>query len=707
VNEKERLEQAANERANQARYDDFLRRYGEIDVSQIAVPANGTISGTFIQKPNVADGELFARIQLGVGSSGLEADNIYIGPVRARPSRLGFKDDDPNRWEVYSWVEALAKLYQGQPHIAPEHDLDLRPAIVRRITYVGFEDQTYAEPITPVFPAPGVGNLRLPPAREQNSGSLGLSSSTSIPPLSSAEGEEDKSESPPNSSTASDGLARASLVAEILSQPRQIQLRQTLATLDEQQFEAIRLPGNRDMVIQGGPGTGKSLVAAKRVAFLLHKDAKEIGVTRGKVMLVGPTRAYVHHVQRLLRELHAPADRYVLTSIEEVFGDFLAETGLRSFVPNRHPQTPLAANKELYEFCGFAADEFRGWYEESYLESIQNPRGGQPSKAPYKDLSFGRKVMACYDYLRDLEVAVPLIAQTIRATMHGDESDSAEDVEAYVKIQSERWIEWFKSLPNASTISGNADVQWLLAMIAWHLSPTQIAHIKHVIVDEAQDLRPVEWEFLAAINGGNWTIIGDVNQNSIGDKKGIDKWKWTCKQLGIQYNLMLLERGYRSTSGISQLAECLIGNSNPRISSVLQNDDCPRIVKSTLGRLPLVVLEEAALNCLNFPDGQNAVVIAPSAVNLFVEVLTKAGWRRQENPIQWNVTIKGSLRQVTVSTPVEVRGLEFDSVVLVQPGDFVAKNELYMAITRAHRELTIVHSKGFPPSMHNCLIRCL
>ncbi len=713
MNKKEYLEQAANERANQERYEKFLKESRNIDVSQISVSANTQITGQQIARPEAADGELFARIQLAEGSFGLEANNFYLGPYRARPTRLGFSDDDPNRWEVYSWVEVLAKVYQGQPHLAPEDDLVLHPAIVRRITPIGFEDRVCGDPIRPVFPAPGVGQLNAPPTTQRLRESAIKMASTSD--------QEETVSKPPGtetgveSETGSNDLVvndrtESKLVAEILKQPRQKQLRQTLATLDEQQFNAIRLPHNHDVVIQGGPGTGKSLVAAKRVAYLLHEDAGAAGLGDGKVMLVGPSRAYTHHVQRILRELHVPTDRFILTSVEDIFSDLLGDTGLRSFTPNRRPMSSRAANKELYEMCGFVVEAFEEWYEKTYIESLQSQRGGQPSKPPFNDLTFGKKVMACFDFLRMEHESRPVIELCLRAT-NTDHDSTADEIDFNVTNRAKAWADWFQSLPSASNISSDADVQWLVAMLAWYLKSSdgslRFANVKHVIVDEAQDLQPVEWEFLSTMNGGHWTVIGDVNQNSIGDKRQINTWRAVCRQIDVPFNLMVLDRGYRSTTGISQLAEAIIGNEAPRAQSVLVDNDCPHLVKTTLNRLAHEAVVEALAHLMAFPDGQNAIIFPLGHTDVFQEVLNRATWRQQENPLLWNVNANGQVKQVTVATPVQVRGLEFDSVVLIQPGDFDDANQLYMGITRAHRKLSIVHSKGFPPKMHNALVRCM
>ena len=713
MNEKEYREQAANERANQERYEKFLKESRNIDVSQISVSANTQITGQQIARPEAADGELFARIQLAEGSFGLEANNFYLGPYRARPARLGFSQDDPNRWEVYSWVEVLAKVYQGQPHIAPEDDLVLHPAIVRRITPIGFEDSVCGIPIRPVFPAPGVGQLNAPPINQplrKSATTVGSASEKEAAVATPPEVDTGVEPEPGPDEPMGGDRGESTLVSEILKQPRQRQLRQTLATLDEQQFNAIRLPHNHDVVIQGGPGTGKSLVAAKRVAYLLHEDAGNAGLREGKVMLVGPSRAYKHHVQRILRELHVPTDRFILTSIEDTFSDLLGDTGLRSFTPNRRPRSSRAANKELYEICGFVVEAFEEWYEKTYVESLQSQRGGQPSKPPFNDLTFGKKVMACFDFLRMEHESRPVIELCLRAT-NTDHESTAEEIDFNVTNRAKAWVDWFQSLPTASNISSDADVQWLVAMLAWYLKSSdgiqRFAHVKHVIVDEAQDLQPVEWEFLSTMNGGHWTVIGDVNQNSIGDKRQIDKWRAVCRQIDIPFNLMILDRGYRSTSGISQLAEAIIGNQAPRPQSVLVDNECPHLVKTTLNRLAHEAVAEVLDHLKEFPDGQNAIILPLGHSDVFQEVLNRATWRQQDDPLLWNVNVNGQIKQVTVATPVQVRGLEFDSVVLIQPGDFEDANQLYMGITRAHRKLSIVHSKGFPPKMHNALLRCM
>ncbi|WP_264992883.1 UvrD-helicase domain-containing protein, partial [Mycobacterium montefiorense] len=92
----------------------------------------------------------------------------------------------------------------------------------------------------------------------------------------------------------------AALLAAV-NAPRGEGMRDIVATMQAQQDEIIRLDNPGVLVIDGGPGTGKTVVALHRVAYLLYTQRERI--ERHGVLVVGPNAAFLRHVDRVLPSL--------------------------------------------------------------------------------------------------------------------------------------------------------------------------------------------------------------------------------------------------------------------------------------------------------------------------------------------------------------------------------------------------------------------
>ena len=229
-----------------------------------------------------------------------------------------------------------------------------------------------------------------------------------------------------------------------------------------------------------------------------------------------------------------------------------------------------------------------------------------------------------------------------------------------------------------------------------------MANIEHVIVDEAQDLYPVEWEFLKALNlASRWTLVGDFNQQSTSHRHS--SWKALCLQLHVKVEVQKLELGFRSTKAIMSLANAVLGNTQETISSLQFSEELPRSIK--VQRKNLWVFAEDQANALSrtYEGGLISVIVPPSLYEESTAAFTGRGWRRTGSTNRWVHPAQSWTQHIplTLATPVDLRGLEYDAVVLVEPDEYgnAGSRELYMGITRANRELRILHSTGLPPAI--------
>ncbi|RJK96004.1 RNA polymerase recycling motor ATPase HelR [Vallicoccus soli] len=157
-----------------------------------------------------------------------------------------------------------------------------------------------------------------------------------------------------------------------LGSSRSSRMRDVLATIQADQDAVVRAGSRGALVVDGGPGTGKTVVALHRTAYLLHADPR-LGRRRGGVLFVGPHQPYLAYV----------AD--VLPSLGE---DGVQTCTLRDLVPEGACAAPeadpavarLKASGRLLD----AVEEAVRFYEEP-------PDGGLEVSTPWGDLRVGRR----------------------------------------------------------------------------------------------------------------------------------------------------------------------------------------------------------------------------------------------------------------------------------------------------------------------------
>ena len=191
----------------------------------------------------------------------------------------------------------------------------------------------------------------------------------------------------------------------------------------------------------------------------------------------------------------------------------------------------------------------------------------------------------------------------------------------------------------------------------------------HVIVDEAQDLTPMEWRMVErrAI-GGSMTIVGDLAQRSIGPP---GTWRDNLPGRLAEHSYAELTVNYRSPAEVNAVASEILADLAPNLrpsTAIRATGDRPTVqrVDDVAAALPSVVeIETAALL-----EGRLAVIGV------------------------------GAFGEVASLTPWEAKGLEFDTVVLVEPSVILAEEQglslLYVAVTRATHRLVIVHAEELP-----------
>ena len=205
----------------------------------------------------------------------------------------------------------------------------------------------------------------------------------------------------------------------------------------------------------------------------------------------------------------------------------------------------------------------------------------------------------------------------------------------------------------------------------------------HVIVDEAQDLTPMQWRMLARrCPTGSMTLVGDLGQAK--HPWSAASWSGVCALAApsVPHTVLELTVNYRTPEEVMRLAASVLADIAPGLRPPTAVRSCgrgPVVIGAPAGKLAETAREVAQHEALVVGPGKVAVIFPPGVVD----------------EVQADV-----LDRTVAELDVErAKGLEFDSVVVVEPAAH-SGGELYVALTRTTRRLVLVHSLPLPAGLN-------
>src|SRR4051794_11595393 len=523
----------------------------------------------------------------------------------------------------------------------------------------------------------------------------------------------------------------SALLREEIERPRSGPMRDIVATIQPDQDDIVRAPLAESICVQGAPGTGKTAVGLHRAAYLLYTHAGQLA--RTGVLVVGPNRAFLRYIEQ------------VLPTLGEVDVEQTTVAGLTARVPVRAEDPPeLAVLKGDARMAEVLRRALWGSIAKP-AESIQVPLAGRRYRIPVERLkryvddlrrrgkagddqqllhyAAGRERLAmtlAEDARRQKELAggSPTDAETRRAARSAevrafcDQVWPAEDAAGVVcallgdparLARAARGIlddgeQAALHRPARSVRSApwtGADAV-LVDEVAGLLSRTP--GYGHVVVDEAQDLSPMQCRAIARrLAAGSLTVLGDLAQAT--GPWSSDDWARTLEDLGRPGTVVRpLTRGYRVPGEVLDYANRLLPAIAPGLPPATAVRREPgslsvRPVASLAGPVRDVVGELAA------GEGSIGVVCADADVAEVVRLLADAGL-----PARALGDDGEAAARIAVVSAALVKGLEFDAVVVVDPAAIVAAeprglHRLYVVLTRAVSTLVVLHRGDLPAAL--------
>jgi DNA helicase IV len=528
------------------------------------------------------------------------------------------------------------------------------------------------------------------------------------------------------STTASYEKKTSKILIDEIERPRSGPMRDIVATIQPDQDDIVRAGAGETVCVQGAPGTGKTAVGLHRVAYLLYAYRDQ--VLRRGVVVVGPNRAFLSYIRNVLPALGEL----------EVKQTTVAELVAIPSVPIRGTDTEAAA---VIKGDARMAEVLRGALWASLrppAEPVMVPRGVRRfrvSRLELDELIMELRVRGVR-YGSGREMLENRIAHVVLTRM--EEAGEACDDRTHDAVRRSRPVRaaaeavWPKvdatklvfGLLCGGTALAAAAAGILTAAeqeaITWSPSPRSPASAKwssadqvlidevkdllertpslaHVVVDEAQDLSPMEVRALGRrCATGAATVLGDLAQGTTA--WATTTWSALLEHLGKPgVPVRELSVGYRVPRQILDYASGLLRYIAPELSpaSSLRTDPgALEVVRaSDAGELSALVVMACA-EALT-AAGSVAVIVADSARDEVGAALLSAELEFGE---------PGSDSRLSLVPVTLVKGLEFDQVIVVEPASIVAAEarglqRLYVALTRAVSRLTVLHCDPLPDAL--------
>ena len=546
--------------------------------------------------------------------------------------------------------------------------------------------------------------------------------------------------------TDPDGVIAAAvpdpLLAE-LDRSRSGQMSDIVATIAAEQDIIIRAPLEKLLVVQGGPGTGKTAVGLHRAAFLLYQH--RIKLLETSVLVLGPNPLFLRYIADVLPSLGEASVRQATleglvsakyrvrgtesAEVSEIKGRAamvqVIEAAIRTRIKAptdgleirsgiavvRFDQSDLQAMMKTVLDRSVPVNDGRDVFRQMVMAESWRRYSSRSDVDPGYEPVFSRGLRSSDDLKKAIDKMWPrLNPQAVVRGLFTSAKRLSEAADGLLPAEDQ------KLLDRRGTKA--ADEPWTSADLALlDEAEARCAGVPktygHIIVDEAQDLSPMALRMIGRRAAeGSMTILGDLAQATAVGAPG--SWQETVRhltnaraarsadddeaaRLRSKVQLSELTVGYRVPAAILDVANRLLVEAAPSVTparSVRPGGTAPRTVAVPDGELEVAVVAE--IERLQ-EKVMSLAVIAPE--HLLAPIATALNEAGIAGDRVGGAGLPGH-DAVALLDPRAAKGLEFDSVVLVEPG-LIAKTpsglrHLYVAMTRTVQHLSLVHSSGLP-----------
>ncbi|HEU5152201.1 MAG TPA: UvrD-helicase domain-containing protein [Iamia sp.] len=538
-----------------------------------------------------------------------------------------------------------------------------------------------------------------------------------------------------------DGISGHGALIAALETARSGRLGDIVATIQGEQDEIIRAPMPGVLVVQGGPGTGKTVVALHRAAYLLYTH--RFPLEDQGVLVIGPNRLFLGYIEQVLPSLgEAGVELAVLGDLIDavrvrdrdtpaaarVKGDARMVKVLAKAVRDRKRplrqdlvvgygltrlRVTVAESERIVADARRRARHHNGGRRfveaglfEALAASSRSPLDAGEIRSRLRHDPLVREALErMWPVLTPAELLHDLFGSKGLLELAGRQHLSVEERAALHRPRSETVEAVVWRTDDVPLLDEARALLGATPKAKKHGDSDEVRTYGHIVVDEAQDLSPMQLRMLGRRSlNGSMTIVGDIAQST---------GAWAHASWDEILDLLPQRReprraeltvGYRIPGPNMDLAAKVLVEAAPELRaprSVRQDGRPPRVVPAgpADGGLAATVLRITAEEVAAVGTGNVAVIAPGSLVEPLAEAFTVAG-------VEHGVATQAGLaNQITIVPVGMVKGLELDATVVVEPATILAEEpqpmrSLYVALTRATKLLTIVHDRPLPPVLH-------
>ena len=513
---------------------------------------------------------------------------------------------------------------------------------------------------------------------------------------------------------------------QLLSQNTTAKMKAIVETIQHEQDVVIRDMENDLLMVQGVAGSGKTSIALHRAAYLMYQGL-QTKLSANNIMIISPNSIFEQYISNVLPELGE--DNVISSVFEDILSALLIGRKIQSrndFLENlivNSKYKEISRNSIEFKTSSFfreILDQFlidipRQWIE---FEDVYYEGKCVVSGQILKDKILGRPETPLGIKLEQLEdYILEQIFGTGKGRGHKEEKNLIkQEIQKFIKIDIVELYKilfsneaYFYSLLQNSNPSQNIKNIWkytkenleadrlyyddAIAIAYLYLKiygTNKYKNIKQVVIDEAQDYYPLQYEiFNLLFSNAKFTILGDMKQ-TLAKKEDISFYEQIQKILNKKKSsLIMLDKSFRCTNEILNFSLKFIEKSS-QIKSFNRNGDSPKVYIADNSEIFIDEIVKE-INLCQEKGFQSICLICKTEKNstyLFNKIKHKLDIQLIKNGSV------SDLQGVFILPVYMSKGLEFDAVLICDADsqnyhDEDDKNLLYVACTRALHKLSL------------------
>ncbi|WP_431040714.1 HelD family protein [Streptomyces sp. P1-3] len=529
------------------------------------------------------------------------------------------------------------------------------------------------------------------------------------------------------------GGAVGRIVAAEIERPRVGPMRDIVATIQPEQDDLVRGELTASVCVQGAPGTGKTAVGLHRAAYLLYTHPQRI--QRAGLLVIGPNRTFLRYISQVLPALGESDVRQC------TLDDLIARPRLTVRAPDdpaaaavkhsarmaevlaralygrvRTPDEPVAVPDGSYRWRIDTAELDRIVAEVrdqappyavgrervrsravALLQRQAERRAGPPNNEWLRRMGRAKAITAFLD-----AVWPAVRPEEVVGTLLADPAALAAAADGVLDADEQKALLWRTPPRSHKSAKWSPADMVLVDEVAGLIERPE--GYGHVVVDEAQDLSPMQCRAIARRSDfGSLTVLGDLAQGTT--PWAARSWPEHLTHLGKPQAVVApLTTGFRVPAAVVALANRLLGALDVHVPPArsLRGDGELRFRAVSADGLPGATT--AAVRAALARDGSVAVIAADADTAAVRAALDAAGIATAAPEEMGEAGEVGEAGRVTVLPATVAKGLEYDHVVVVEPAAIAEAeprglHRLYVVLTRAVSRLDVLHARPLPQAL--------